>query len=215
MRYSDHVEGRGDEFFQEACRAGLEGIVAKRAGGPYRAGRGRDWLKVKCLLRQELAIVGYTDPEGARTAFGALHLAVRDPEVAEHGGLVYAGKVGTGFDERTLSDLHRRLMGRYPRYKYLGLTTREAGQTKKVYIQDVITSGELEEHLGAALDPAKTHVFLCGNPKMIGVPTRDKATGAVTYPQPPGVIEILEHRGFRADVAATKTRGNIHFEEYW
>lgn len=113
------------------------------------------------------------------------------------------------------TDLHRRLMGRYPNYKYLGLTTREAGQTRKVYIQDAITSGELEEQLGAALDPAKTHVFLCGNPKMIGVPTRDKATGAVTYPQPPGVIEILERRGFRADVAATKTRGNIHFEEYW
>jgi ferredoxin--NADP+ reductase len=112
-------------------------------------------------------------------------------------------------------ELHRRLAGRYPNYKYLALTTREAGQTRKVYIQDVITSGELEEHLGAPLDPAKTHVFLCGNPKMIGVPIRDKVTGAVTYPQPPGVIEILEGRGFRADVAATKSRGNVHFEEYW
>ncbi len=113
------------------------------------------------------------------------------------------------------AETHQRLMGQYPNYKYLGLTTREAGLTKKVYIQDLITHGELEEHLGTSLDPSNTHVFLCGNPKMIGVPTRDKATGTVTYPQPPGVIEILEARGFKADVSAIKFKGNIHFEEYW
>jgi len=112
-------------------------------------------------------------------------------------------------------DIHNRLMGRYPNYKYLALTTREAGLTRKVYIQDLITSGELEDQIGAKLDPARTHVYLCGNPKMIGVPARDKETGAVSYPQPPGVIEILEARGFRADAAATKFKGNIHFEEYW
>ncbi len=109
VRYSDHVAGRGEEFFDQACRARLEGIVAKRGDRPYRSGRGREWLKVKCLERQELVVVGWTDPEGSRTAFGALHLAVREPDVPEHGGLVYAGKVGTGFDERTLRDLHRRL----------------------------------------------------------------------------------------------------------
>jgi ferredoxin--NADP+ reductase len=112
-------------------------------------------------------------------------------------------------------ETHERLMGRYPNYAYLALTTREAGLTRKVYIQDVITGGELEERLGANLEPATTHVFLCGNPKMIGVPVRDRETGAVTYPQPPGVIEILEARGFRADNAATKLKGNVHFEEYW
>ena len=112
-------------------------------------------------------------------------------------------------------DLHQRLMGRYPNYKYLALTTREPGLTRKVYIQDLITSGELEEQLGAQLDPERTHVFLCGNPKMIGVPVRDKETGAKTYPQPVGVIEVLEGRGFHADVAAVKFKGNIHFEEYW
>jgi ferredoxin--NADP+ reductase len=112
-------------------------------------------------------------------------------------------------------DTHARLMGRYPDYKYLALTTREPGLTRKVYIQDVITSGELEEQLGKPLDPSTTHVFLCGNPKMIGVPQRDRESGAVSYPQPPGVIEILEARGFKADIAATKFKGNIHFEEYW
>lgn len=110
---------------------------------------------------------------------------------------------------------HEALMTRHANYKYLGLTTREAGMTKKVYIQDLISSGELEEHLGAALDPAKTHVFLCGNPKMIGVPSYDKTTGTATYPEPTGVIELLEKRGFVADAKARKVKGNVHFEEYW
>ena len=112
-------------------------------------------------------------------------------------------------------ETHHRLMSQFPNYKYLPLTTREATITKKVYIQDVIAGGELEEQLGASLDPARTHVFLCGNPKMIGVPLRDKATGAKTYPQPIGVIEILEGRGFQADVSSIKFKGNVHFEEYW
>ena len=111
--------------------------------------------------------------------------------------------------------VHDRLMGQYANYKYLALTTREPGITRKVYIQDLIESGELEELAGSRLDPAATHVFLCGNPKMIGVPVRDKESGAVSYPEPRGVIEILEARGFRADVSAMKLKGNIHFEEYW
>jgi ferredoxin--NADP+ reductase len=112
-------------------------------------------------------------------------------------------------------DTHQKLMQRYPHYLYIPLTTREPGQTRKVYIQDLISSGELEERMGQALDPAHTHMFLCGNPKMIGVPLRDKTTGAITYPQPPGAIEILEKRGFQADIPSLKQKGNIHFEEYW
>jgi ferredoxin--NADP+ reductase len=111
-------------------------------------------------------------------------------------------------------DTHRELMSRFPNYTYLPLTTREPGVTRKVYIQDVISSGELEERVGP-LHPEATHVFLCGNPKMIGVPQRDKETGAVTHPQPPGVIEVLNRRGFVADVSAQKIKGNVHFEEYW
>lgn len=112
-------------------------------------------------------------------------------------------------------ETHDALMKQFPNYSYIPLTTREPGAARKVYIQDLITSGELEQALGRPLDPATTHVFLCGNPKMIGVPARDRDTGAVTYPSPPGVIELLEARGFKADVAALKQKGNIHFEEYW
>lgn len=112
-------------------------------------------------------------------------------------------------------DTHHKLMEQFPNYKYLGMTTREAGATKKKYIQDLIDSGELEEHLGEKLDPANTHVFLCGNPKMIGVPEKDKETGQRKYPETLGVIELMERRGFVTDNTAQKIKGNVHFEEYW
>jgi ferredoxin--NADP+ reductase len=112
--------------------------------------------------------------------------------------------------------IHEDLMRRYPNYTYLSLTTREAATVQhKVYIQDLITSGQMEERLGQPLDPTRTHVYLCGNPKMIGVPVKDKDTGQRAYPKPLGVIEILEQRGFRADQHQPKVPGNIHFEEYW
>jgi ferredoxin--NADP+ reductase len=111
---------------------------------------------------------------------------------------------------------HERLAQRHPNYTYLTLTTREADSVgQKVYIQDLITSGELERLLGRPLDPANTHVFLCGNPKMIGVPEKDRETGQPVFPQPPGVIEILTRRGFRTDQHSQNVRGNIHYEEYW
>jgi ferredoxin--NADP+ reductase len=113
-------------------------------------------------------------------------------------------------------EIHQELMRRYPNYRYLSLTTREADTVRhKVYIQDLITSGQLEEQLGQPLEPARTHVFLCGNPKMIGVPVKDRDTGQRVYPQPAGVIEILEKRSFQADQPQAKIKGNIHFEEYW
>jgi bifunctional non-homologous end joining protein LigD len=80
-------------------------MIAKRADAPYRSGRGKDWLKVKCLKRQEFVVVGFTDPEGSRVGLGALLLGVHD----KSGGLLYAGKVGTGFDQKLLRDLRKRL----------------------------------------------------------------------------------------------------------
>jgi ferredoxin--NADP+ reductase len=110
---------------------------------------------------------------------------------------------------------HETLMRQYPNYKYLPLTTRETGQSKKCYIQDLIVSGDLEQHLGQTLNAAATHVYLCGNPKMIGVPLVDRATKAKSYPQPVGCVELLEQRGFVADSKLLKIQGNVHFEEYW
>jgi bifunctional non-homologous end joining protein LigD len=104
VRYSDHVAGDGPDFFTHACRLGLEGIVAKRRDAPYRGTRGTDWLKIKCVKRQEVVIGGYTDPEGSRIGIGALLVGVH-----ENRRLVYAGKVGTGFDQKTLRSLKTRL----------------------------------------------------------------------------------------------------------
>ncbi|HYU31595.1 MAG TPA: DNA ligase D [Thermoanaerobaculia bacterium] len=105
IRFSDHVEGSGEAFFRQACSHSLEGIVCKRGDLPYRSGRTKEWLKVKCLKRQEFVIVGFTDPEGSRTGFGALLLGVHD----DQGELVFAGKVGTGFNDQLLRDLCKRL----------------------------------------------------------------------------------------------------------
>ena len=104
IRYSDHVVGGGAEFFGEACRLHLEGTLSKRRDAPYRPGRGRDWLKVKCGLRQEVVIGGFTPPAGARTGLGALLVGVHDGS-----RLVFAGKVGTGFSTGDLRALTARL----------------------------------------------------------------------------------------------------------
>jgi ferredoxin--NADP+ reductase len=112
--------------------------------------------------------------------------------------------------------VHEELMRRYPQYTFLSLTTREADTVnQKVYIQDLITSGQLDERLGQPLDPAHAHVYLCGNPKMIGAPIVDRGSALSHYPQPTGVVEILAKRGFHMDQPSVKLKGNIHFEEYW
>jgi len=101
LRYSIDVQGSGAEFFEQACKLKLEGAISKRANSVYREGvRTRDWLKVKCGRRQEMVIGGFTDPQGSRSGFGALLLGIH-----EGGKLRYAGKVGTGFDDKTLTKL--------------------------------------------------------------------------------------------------------------
>jgi bifunctional non-homologous end joining protein LigD len=105
VKYSDHVLGSGREFFALACQRGLEGIISKRRDKPYLPGRGPTWQKTKCLLRQELVIGGFTDPEGSRTGIGALLVGYYGAD----GKLVYAGKVGTGFSHALLGELRALL----------------------------------------------------------------------------------------------------------
>ena len=105
VRFAPHRNERGEELFEDACRKGLEGLIAKRADSPYRSGaRSRDWLKLKCHAEQELVIGGFTAPKGSRTDFGALLVGYW-----EAGRLRYAGKVGTGFGRAELESLGRRL----------------------------------------------------------------------------------------------------------
>ncbi|HET7833758.1 MAG TPA: DNA ligase D [Gallionella sp.] len=105
VRYSDHVEGQGPEVFEQACALGLEGIVSKRADAPYRSGRGKLWLKLKCGRQNaEFVVGGYTPPAGARSGFGALLLGT-----LKDGRLEYAGRLGTGFSSHQLEQLHTQL----------------------------------------------------------------------------------------------------------
>jgi bifunctional non-homologous end joining protein LigD len=105
LRFTEHRTGDGQGYFAEACRQGWEGLIAKVADAPYRSGRTKDWLKFKCESGQEFVIGGFTDPQGTRIGLGALLLGYYD----KNGKLIYAGKVGTGFDERTLRRLHDEL----------------------------------------------------------------------------------------------------------
>jgi bifunctional non-homologous end joining protein LigD len=106
VRFSADVRGSGDEVFEKACALGLEGTVSKRADSTYRSGvRTRDWVKVKCGRRQEMVIGGFTEPQGSRNGLGALLLGVYEKD----GTLRYSGKVGTGFNERTLASLRSKL----------------------------------------------------------------------------------------------------------
>jgi bifunctional non-homologous end joining protein LigD len=106
VHFSVDVPGSGAEFFKQACALGLEGAVSKRANSIYRGGvRTRDWVKVKCAQRQEMVIGGFTDPQGSRSGFGALLMGVYEPG----GKLRYSGRVGTGFNDKLLVSLRRKL----------------------------------------------------------------------------------------------------------
>jgi DNA ligase D-like protein (predicted ligase) len=106
IRWTDSKPREGVRLFQEACRKAQEGIIGKRMDSRYVPGRSRDWVKIKCLGRQEFVIGGFTEPHGSRVGFGALLVGYYEPD---GNTLVYAGKVGTGFDQGTLVDLRRRL----------------------------------------------------------------------------------------------------------
>ena len=105
IQFSDHYAEKGLDLFAAAKQRGLEGIVAKKRGGAYQEKRSSDWLKIKITQRQECVIGGYTDPEGSREYFGALVLGLYD----QQGRLIHVGQVGTGFDQKALKEIFRRL----------------------------------------------------------------------------------------------------------
>lgn len=104
LRFSEAFAADHRDILQSACSLGLEGVIGKRAGSPYSGVRSADWIKLKCRQRQEFVIVGYTQPQGSRASFGALLLAVHADNA-----LLYAGRVGTGFDQATLQALYKKM----------------------------------------------------------------------------------------------------------
>jgi bifunctional non-homologous end joining protein LigD len=106
LHFSEAFDETPDALLNSACQMQMEGLIGKRLGSPYVSRRSGDWIKLKCKHRQEFVIVGYTDPKGSRSAFGALLLGLHDRDSGE---LRYAGKVGTGFNESTLKSILAQL----------------------------------------------------------------------------------------------------------
>src|SRR5262249_43468664 len=94
VQAGDHVEEAGEAFFEAASEMGLEGMIAKRADGPYVGRRSPDWVKIKCQRRQEFVVGGYTDPRGGGRRFGALHVGIYEGDQLRH-----VTRVGSGFDD--------------------------------------------------------------------------------------------------------------------
>jgi len=113
LRWTDWSPYHGLRLFHKACQRGEEGIIGKRMESPYISRRSRDWVKIKCLARQEFVIGGFTEPHGSRIGFGALLVGYYAPDGKT---LIYAGKVGTGFDREALRSLYRRLVQLQQRY---------------------------------------------------------------------------------------------------
>lgn len=104
LRFTAHRVTADEAYYEDACRRGWEGLIAKKADAPYVSGRSGSWLKFKCESGQEFVIGGFTDPERSRVGFGALLLGYY-----RGGDLVYAGKVGTGFSDAVLRSLRQRM----------------------------------------------------------------------------------------------------------
>jgi bifunctional non-homologous end joining protein LigD len=163
IRFTPHRNRCGEDYFRAACVKGWEGLIAKRASGAYRHERSSDWLKFKCMRGQELVIGGFTAPKRSRKGFGALLLGYYDD-----GALRYAGKVGTGFDDRTLLDLRRQL--------------DELARAESPYADPVLESGvifvapELVAEIGFIEWTAERRLR---HPRFLGL-RRDKAAKEVT-----------------------------------
>lgn len=124
LRYTTHRNRDGERYFEQACRKGWEGVIAKRAASAYRHSRSTDWLKFKCAKGQELVIGGFTEPRGSRVGFGALLVGYYDDDE-----LRYAGKVGTGYDDEFLADFRERLDGLARKTSPFAGEVRENGVT--------------------------------------------------------------------------------------
>lgn len=126
LRYSETFEADHKSIVQSACAMSLEGVIGKRIGSLYVSRRSDDWIKLKCRLRQEFVIVGYTEPQGSRIGFGALLLAVHKQKNSPE--LIYAGRVGTGFNTARLNEMVKKLtaLGRSTSPLSIKLTAQHA-----------------------------------------------------------------------------------------
>ncbi|HVH34981.1 MAG TPA: DNA ligase D [Tahibacter sp.] len=184
LRFSAHQTGHGAAFFAQATKAGLEGIVSKRAGSAYTGTRSGAWVKVKGRPSDEFVVIGYTPPKGARQGIGALLLAKPTGE-----GLSYVGRVGTGLSNEQLTDLLKRLKRLHVKAPQADLTLLEKKDVAvaqwvrpamivEVFFQGIGGQGLLRQPAWKALREDKTLADLAAPEKEVDMKTKPAAKRA-------------------------------------
>lgn len=222
----DKLVAPGDEAFLEFYIVLASGTAEHPAGLTPRLFHLRTGDRLYCGPRAKgnytLAPVGPRDDVVfASTGTGEAPHNVMLAKLLSEG---HQGRILSVVGARECADLayasaHRELERRYSNYRYVTLTTREPRNLDaarsdfvgKQYVQQFFASGDWDD-LWGPIDLDKTHVFACGNPSMIGIPHVD-SEGHRLYPEPTGLVEVLEARGFHAD--SPRRPGNIHFEKFW
>jgi bifunctional non-homologous end joining protein LigD len=153
---SEHFEIDGAVFFEHVSRLGLEGIVSKRRDAPYRSGRGKDWLKSKCVRRQEFVVIGYVVSTSTRRAIGSLVLGYY-----EDGALIHAGRVGSGFAAEEAEALFSVLEGLRAERPPFGRKITAIGAEKGVRWVEPRLVAEVEYH-GWSIDGLLWHATFRG-----------------------------------------------------
>lgn len=190
IQLSDHFEEDGPAFFRKCCQMGLEGVVSKRKDRPYHSGRSDDWIKSKCISREELVIGGFTISEAVHRGIGALLVGYFDD-----GRLVYAGRVGTGFSNQMLLDMRRRLDAiQQDENPFVAVPSKERGSSVR-WVQPQLVAQV--EFTGWTADGVLRH------PSFQGL-REDKPAASVTRPEslPPS----QEREAEMAAPSATKSR---------
>ena len=193
VHFSEHVRGMGHDFLRFACESRLEGILCKRADGPYRQGSSPDWLKIKCTNRQEFLVGGFTRPGGSRYGFGALLLGLYD----DSGRLRYRGRVGTGFDRESLSDLVKRMDSLVREDSPFVDPPVGLGRTARWIEPELIVEVEFKEW---------TRDGLLRQPSYLGV-REDKDPREITM-EPPAQVDLRASRQGAAVPGRERTRHN-------
>lgn len=167
LRYADHIPAQGEALLAQVVARGLEGVVAKKAKSPYRSSRSRDWLKMKSDPEADFAICGYTPPKGSRAGIGALHLCVWVDERWR-----WAGKVGSGFDDKQLVEIKRVLDGK-PAWKPTFPRPEASGDARWVEPELVVQVRYREWPVDSSLRfPVFERMRFDKQPKDCGMPIR-------------------------------------------
>jgi bifunctional non-homologous end joining protein LigD len=213
LRFSSHFDENGDLILEHACRLSLEGIVSKRAGDPYRSGRGTSWVKSKCSSRQEFVIGGWVPSSTSRTAIGSLVLGVH-----EDGKLRHVGRVGTGFSHAVAVSLFKRLQSAStPKSPFSDrLTADEARQVR--YVRPDLVA-EIEFRAWTA-DGHLRHASFRGlredkNAADIVLETPKRQTGDTPKRQKPAVTLTHPDRIYWPDQGVTKEGLADYYSDLW